>query len=192
MRLVRPPVDGPDDPALLVAMALGDADACQAFVERHAGPVIGLAGRICRDRALAEDIAQRCFEQAWRHAAEFDPERASARTWLLTITRRLAIDELRRRRPHPLPPPDLEGLLAAAVADPEAAGIASVEQAKVVSALTELPEEQRRAVVMAAVGGMSAREVAEVDRIPLGTAKTRIRLGLRRLRSLLDGEVDRG
>jgi RNA polymerase sigma factor (sigma-70 family) len=190
MRLVGD--DEPSDAALLVAVALGDAAACHRFVDRHASAVLGVATRVCRDRSLAEDIAQRAFEQAWRHAASFDADRASARTWLLVITRRLAIDELRRRRPTPMAPDAMGTLLAPAGAATERAGLAAAERSTVAAALGELPEAQRRAVVLAALGGYSASEVAEIEGVPLGTAKTRIRLGMRRLRAALAGEVDRG
>ena len=184
--------DEPTDAALLAAVALSDAAACRLFVDRHARAVLGVAVSVCRDRTLAEDIAQRAFEQAWRHAASFDAGKASARTWLLVITRRLAIDELRRRRPVPLPPDALGALLAPSGSDPERAGLASVERTLVSGALADLPEPQLRAVVLAALGGYSASEIADLEGVPLGTAKTRIRLGMRRLRATLAGEVDHG
>lgn len=184
--------DEPSDAALLVAVALGDGAACRSFVDRHAAAVLGVAVSVCRDRTLAEDIAQRAFEQAWRHAASFDATKASARTWLLVITRRLAIDELRRRRPSPLPPDALGALLSPSTSDTERAGLASVERARVAAALAGLPEPQRRAVVLASIGGYSASEVAEAEGVPLGTAKTRIRLGMRRLRVSLGEGDDRG
>jgi len=81
---------------------------------------------------------------------------------------------------------------APAGADTERAGLAAAERSTVAAALGELPEAQRRAVVLAALGGYSASEVAEIEGVPLGTAKTRIRLGMRRLRAALAGEVDRG
>ena len=192
VRLVDGDVDEPSDAALLTAVALGDGDACRTFVDRHASRVLGVAVGVCRDRTLAEDIAQRAFEQAWRHAASFDPTRASARTWLLTITRRLAIDELRRRRVTPVAPDDLLGLISPAASDTERAGLAEAGRDRVLAALRTLPDEQRRAVVLASLGGHSAREVADIEDVPLGTAKTRIRLGLRRLRAELADEVDHG
>lgn len=192
VRLVDGAVDEPSDVALLTAVALGDEGACRAFVDRHASSVLGVAVSVCRDRTLAEDVSQRAFERAWRHAASFDPARASARTWLLTITRRLAIDELRRRHASPVAPDDLLGLLSPAAVDTERAGLAEAGRDRVLAALRSLPDEQRRAVVLASLGGRSAREVAEIEDVPLGTAKTRIRLGLRRLRTELADEVDHG
>jgi RNA polymerase sigma factor (sigma-70 family) len=185
-------VDERSDAALLVAIALGDGAACRSFVDRHAAAVLGVAVSVCRDRTLAEDIGQRAFEQAWRHAASFDGTKASARTWLLVITRRLAIDELRRRRPSPMPPDALGALLAPSSSDTERSGLASVERSRVSAALADLPEAQRRALVLSALGGYSASEVAEAEGIPLGTAKTRIRLGMRRLRASLGEGSDRG
>lgn len=173
-------------------MARGDEGACRSFVERHASAVFGLALGMCRDRGTAEDVAQRAFERAWRHAGSFEPARASARTWLLVITRRLAVDELRRRRAVPLAPIDLDVLLDPAGGGLESVALAEVERTAITGALSELPEAQRRAVVLAALAGRTAAEVAEIEGVPLGTAKTRIRLGLRRLRAELDGEVDRG
>ena len=183
---------GQPDAALLARIALGDERACRSFVDRHAAAMLGLAIGLCRDRGLAEDVTQRAFERVWRHAGSFDADRASARTWVLMITRRLAIDELRRRRPQPLAPEDLAQVLAPAPSDTEQAALRDAERDVVARALALLPEEQRRAVVLATLGGRSAAEVAVIDGIPLGTAKTRIRLGLRRLRTSLDGEVDRG
>jgi RNA polymerase sigma-70 factor (ECF subfamily) len=185
-------VADPSDAALLVAVSVGDDDACRRFVDRHAPAVFGLALGMCRDRSLAEDVTQSTFERAWRHAGAYQSDRASARTWLLTIARRLAIDELRRRRPQPVAPDDLARLLDPGRADTEHAALRDAERRSVVQALGELPEPQRRAVVLAALGGRSATEVAAEEGIPLGTAKTRIRLGLRRLRAELDGEVDHG
>ena len=185
-------VDGPTDAALLAGVSHGDDRACRVFVQRHASRVMGVAMSVCRDRGVAEDVSQRAFEQVWRHAAAFDPERASARTWLLTIARRLAIDEVRRRRPDPLDPDSMGRLLAPATADTERAGLALLERDRVAAALAGLPEDQRRAVVLASIGGLSAREVAEAESVPLGTAKTRIRLGMKRLRSALAAEVDHG
>jgi RNA polymerase sigma-70 factor (ECF subfamily) len=175
-----------DDAALLAAIALGDRAACTVFVRRYQRQVFGLAVTMCHDRELAEDVAQQTFERAWRHAASFDARRGSVHTWVLTICRRLAIDALRARRTVAIDPDDLLVLLpptpAAAV---EEAAATSVEVALVGDALRRLPAEQRRAVVLAAMAGRTADEIARLEGVPLGTAKTRIRLGLRRLRAEL-------
>jgi RNA polymerase sigma factor (sigma-70 family) len=174
------------DEALLDGFALGDAGAAAAFIRRHQRRVFGLALSIVGEAALAEDVAQEAFTRAWRHAAAYDPRRGSVPTWLLTITRNLAIDTLRLQRARPVDPEVIVNLgleatgremLPAAVAEAD-------EEADVLrAALIRLPEDQRRAVVLAALCGRTAREVGEVEGIPLGTAKTRIRTGLLKLRS---------
>ncbi len=177
------------DDALLAGFGMGDAEAATAFVRRHQARVFGLARSIVGDPALAEDVAQEAFVRAWRHAAAYDARRGSVLTWLLAITRNLAIDALRRHRPVPVDPAtvadfDLRtGLQAGGQADgPGAAAVVATEMDRLRSALARLPEEQRRAVVLAALCGHTAKEVGESEGIPLGTAKTRIRAGLIRVR----------
>jgi len=90
--------------ALLAGFATGDSDAAAAFIRRFQRRVFGLARSIVGDGALAEDIAQEAFVRAWRHGLTYDPRRGSVPTWLLTITRNLAIDAVRLRRPQPVDP----------------------------------------------------------------------------------------
>jgi RNA polymerase sigma factor (sigma-70 family) len=177
------------DDALVAGMAAGDADAASAFVERFQRRVYGLALTIVGDPRGAEDVAQEALVRAWRHAAIFDPRRGSVVTWLLTITRNLSIDAIRVRRPVAIDPDDLIDL------SPESPGRGPAEAALVAddvgrlrAALVGLPDEQRRAVVLAGVVGFSAREVADREAIPLGTAKTRIRAGIGRLRVAMASE----
>jgi RNA polymerase sigma factor (sigma-70 family) len=176
------------DDTLLSGMATGDADAAAAFVGRFQRRVSGLALTMTRDPRAAEDVAQEAFLRAWQHAAAYDSRRGSVPTWLLTITRNLAIDSLRVRRPVTLEPELLELGLEADDVLPDGAALAGEEAARVRAALAELPEEQRRAIMLAGLYGLSAREVAERESIPLGTAKTRIRTAMRRLRALLGAE----
>jgi RNA polymerase sigma-70 factor (ECF subfamily) len=138
------------------------------------------------DRDAAEDIAQEALLRAWRHAAAFDARRGSVATWLLTITRNLAIDALRVRRPVAIDPDDLRALSLPA-SGRDAADVVAVgdDVARLSDALGGLPDEQRRAVVLAGLWGLTAREIAEREEIPLGTAKTRIRTALGRLRIAL-------
>lgn len=174
-----------DDEALLAAIALADQRAGAVFVRRHQRSVFGLALTICRDAALAEDLAQQTFERVWRHAGSFDPRRGTARVWMLTITRRLCIDAHRTRRSTPLDRDDLEPLLPTrpdSVGD-EAATRADAHSAQVL--LATLPEEQRRVLVLAALRGHTVSEIAEAEGIPLGTAKTRLRTALLRMRELM-------
>jgi RNA polymerase sigma-70 factor (ECF subfamily) len=174
------------DGALLTALGLGDPDAAVAFVHRFQRQVFGLALTLCSDRRLAEDIAQQTFERAWRHAGSYDARRGSVRTWILTICRRLAIDALRLRRQHPVDPAALGALLPPSF-DPDGSDApgSSDTSRQIRAELAQLPEPQRRAVLLAAVGGHTAAEIAEFEQIPLGTAKTRLRTGLLRLREQL-------
>lgn len=184
--------DAPDD-ALLAGLGSGDPTAAAVFVRRFQRRVYGLALAVVRDDAQAAEVAQDAFVRAWRHAAAFDPRRGSVTTWLLAITRNLAIDRLRMEHVRPSDPVDPSSLVhTPARRGPEEAAVATSETEAVLRALATLPEVQRRCVVLATMGGRTAAEIAESEGIPLGTAKTRLRDGLRRLRELLSEEVTRG
>jgi len=179
----RFPVDGLDDAALLAAMGLGDEQAAAAFVHRFQRQVFGVAVALCGDGRLAEDIAQTTFERAWRHAGSYDPRRGTVRTWLMTICRRLAIDTLRLRRPSLLEPDRLAAVLPSSnEPEPADVAVADDEVARVRGAIRSLPEPQRRALLLATLGGHTAVEIAAIEGVPVGTAKTRLRSGLRRVR----------
>lgn len=172
------------DDALLAAVALEERDAAAVFIRRFQRRVYGLAVTMSGDAVLADDLAQIAFERAWRHAGTYDARRASVATWLLTITRNLVIDEMRVRRAIPFDPDLLSQLLpASSAADPEQAVIDADQLGRLGVELAGLPIDQRRAVLLATLAGRTAGEVAEIEGIPLGTAKTRIRTGLRRLRA---------
>jgi RNA polymerase sigma-70 factor (ECF subfamily) len=180
--------DASDD-ALLAGVAAGDTDATAAFVRRFQNRVFGLAVTMVGDRAVADDVAQEAFVRVWRHAGSYDARRGSVTTWLLTITRNLAIDALRAVRAQPTDPDVLAALLpAATTTGPDVAAVASDELRRVCIALEALPTEQRRAVLFARLSGMTAAEIGAHEGVPLGTAKTRVRLGLLRLRDAMVGE----
>lgn len=177
-------LDRLSDDALLAAVALEERDAAAVFVRRFQRRVYGLAVTMTGDAALADDLAQAAFERAWRHAGAYDARRASVATWLLTITRNLAIDSMRVRRAIPFDPDLLSQLLPeSASIDPQQAAIAADQLGRLGVELARLPFDQRRAVLLATMAGRTAGEIAEIENIPLGTAKTRIRTGLRRLRA---------
>ena len=179
------------DESLLAGLASSDPDGSAAFVRRFQGPVFGLAMTIVGDPGMAEEVAQESFMRAWRHAATFDPTRGRVVTWLLAITRNVALDALRMRRQVPVDPDALLDLRADSRTEPEAQGVLADECERVRRALVGLPDEQRRAVLLSAFFGRTAREIGEIEGIPLGTAKTRIRTGLQRLREAFEVANDR-
>jgi len=145
--------------------------------------VFGVALTVVRDPGTAEDIAQQAFEQAWRHAQVYDSRRGSVRTWLTTITHNLAIDVLRVRTSAPVDPDDIPALLTAVTDTPERQAVANDSAEGLRRTLARLPSPQARAVAMAGIYGMTARQIAQAEGIPLGTAKTRIRDGMQKLRA---------
>jgi RNA polymerase sigma-70 factor (ECF subfamily) len=171
------------DEALLAGLGAGDAELAVAFVRRFQRIVFGVALAVTSDPTTAEDIAQQAFEQAWRHASVYDSRRGSVRTWLTTITHNLAVDFVRARSALPMAPDDLPVLLAAMTDSPERVAVAHDNAEGLRHALADLPGPQARAVAMSGIYGMTARQVAENEGIPLGTAKTRIRDGMQKLRA---------
>jgi RNA polymerase sigma factor (sigma-70 family) len=180
------------DETLLAGMALGDETAAVTFVRRYQRRVYGLAMSMLGDAHAAEDVAQEALVRAWRHAQVFDTRRGSAATWVLAITRNLAIDALRVRRSTPMDPTRFLTLGSVSQEEsPEEAVETLDTHPGIRAALAELPSEQRRALVLAVVYGLTAADVSERESIPLGTAKSRIRAGLQKLRDALDMKVSR-
>jgi RNA polymerase sigma factor (sigma-70 family) len=177
------------DEALLAGLGAGDREAAAAFVRRFQGRVYGLALTIVRDRRTAEDVAQETFLRAWRNAESYDARRGRVASWLLTIARNLAIDAARLRGVEPMDPDLLAGSLqlSGAAAAPGDGELAPDERERLRWAIAELPPDQRRALVLAAYLGRSAREISELDGVPLGTVKTRIRTAMLKLRAALEG-----
>jgi RNA polymerase sigma factor (sigma-70 family) len=175
-------LDRLSDDALLAALVLGDRDGAAVFVRRFQRKVYGLAWVITNDRSMAEDVAQMAFERAWKHGANFDARRASVTTWLLTITRNLAIDAVRVRRPDAVDPTDLLAMLPPILSDdPARAAIHADTMGRLRPALDALPIEQRRAVLLATLGGRTTTEISIIEGVPIPTAKTRLRTGLAKL-----------
>lgn len=179
------------DEALLAGYATGDRDAAIAFVRRFQRKMIGLALAITRDHVDAEEVAQDAFVRAWRHAASYDPRRGSVSSWLLGIVRNAAIDRVRvssRRREVAWAELSIDGLLDH---DPDLADIVSGRDAtrRIIASLQSLPVEQRQTLLAVTLYGFSTRELSEATDVPIGTVKTRIRLGLRKLRDQLGAPV---
>ena len=179
----------PSDEALLAGMATGDERASVEFVRRYQRRVFGLAYSMIGDADASQDVAQEAMLRVWRHAQVFDARRGSVTTWVLSITRNLAIDFLRLRRATPTDPDHFGQLgLVSLAQSPEDRAVVSSAIPRIRSALADLPTDQRRALVLAAVYGKTAAEISEDESIPLGTAKTRIRAGLSKLRAALAEE----
>ncbi|MEV6316192.1 sigma-70 family RNA polymerase sigma factor [Streptomyces sp. NPDC051776] len=174
------------DETLLAGLTTGDPEIAVAFVRRFQRTVFGVAIAVVGDPQLAEDISQQTFERAWRHAQMYDSRRGSVKTWLTTIAHNLAIDAVRARRSTPVAPEDLDSLLdIVGTETPEQHVVAAESARRIRTALAALPREQARALAMAGIYGMTAQQVAESEHIPLGTAKTRIRAGMAKLRTAL-------
>jgi RNA polymerase sigma-70 factor (ECF subfamily) len=178
-------MDGLSDEALLCGLGSGNPDAAAAFVRRFQSRVYGLALSMLHDRDLADEVAQETFVRAWRHAATYDARRGRVPSWLLTIARNLAIDRARLRPVTPLDPEVIASELDLAKHDtvPDIA-----ERERLREALAALPDDQRRALVLATYAGRTAREIAELDEVPVGTVKTRIRAAMLKLRDALGVE----
>ena len=172
------------DEAVVALMARSHDVALAELYDRFGRVAWGLAHRVLRDEALAEDAVQEAFLAAWRTAPRFVPERGSARTWILTLVHRRAVDLVRReerRRADPLeaaPEPTGD-----AGADDDA--FLRLERERVQGALAQLPDQQREALELAYYGGFSQSELAERLGQPLGTIKSRMFSGLARLHELL-------
>jgi RNA polymerase sigma factor (sigma-70 family) len=161
-------------------------------VRRYQGRVYGLALTIVRDPGAAQDVAQETFLRAWRNAESYDARRGRVAAWLLTIARNLAIDAARLKGVEPMDPEVLAGTLQMfdSAAAPSEVEPAPDERDRLRSAISELPPDQRRALVQAAYLGRTAREIGELDEVPLGTVKTRIRSAMLKLRATLEGSRD--
>ena len=186
------------DVGLIGRAAEGDARALEVLYDRYSRVVFSFALRIVGDRELAEELLQEVFFRAWQQGSAFRASRGTFVTWLLSITHNMAIDEVRkrRRRPQKADSEEPETILAA-VADTSAGSDVEDEvwlgalRQTIVGALDQLPPAQREAIELAYYQGLTQREIAEQLGEPLGTIKTRMRLGIQKLRDQLEGnEVD--
>jgi RNA polymerase sigma factor (sigma-70 family) len=174
------------DESLLARVAGGNEAALGELYDRFGRVAYGLALRVLRDDRLAEDAVQEAFLAVWRQAASYRPDRAKAQTWVLTLVHRRAVDLVRReeRRRADSLDPEFEPAGSSAAEDAESRD----RRAAVQRALAELPEEQRRPIELAYYGGLTQSELAERLGEPLGTIKSRMFTGLKRLRELIGDE----
>jgi RNA polymerase sigma factor (sigma-70 family) len=175
------------DSHLVALVAGGDATALEALYDRYGKAAYSLALRILTDQSLAEDVVRQVFLSLWREARRFDPARGTVATYLLSTTHHRAVDVVRReenlRRRH-----GPEEVLALAPDQPSGLDD-EVEVAErrnqIRAALAALPEPQREALMLAYVGGYTQQEIASLVGVPLGTVKTRMAAGMRRLKDEL-------
>jgi RNA polymerase sigma-70 factor (ECF subfamily) len=175
------------DEALVHQLAKRDVLALEALYDRYGDIVYSVSLRVVGDVQLAEDVAQEVFLRLWRRPDHYDESRGRFLTWLLSVARNRAIDERRSRgrrsRHESLPGLESEAVFAVTDgADPEGSALISEERTSVRRALVQLPPEQRLAIELAYFRGYTQMEIARGLNQPLGTIKTRIRLGLQKLR----------
>jgi RNA polymerase sigma factor (sigma-70 family) len=177
------------DEALVALVARGEESALGELYDRVGRQAYGLALRILRDEALAEDAVQEAFLSVWRTASRFVPERARAVTWILTLVHRRSVDLVRReeyRRAEPR-----ERALEPQGGSAEESAWVRLEGERVRSALRQLPDQQRETIELAYYGGFTQSELADRLGQPIGTIKSRMFAGLTRLRDLLsEGESE--
>ena len=178
------------DAELVSRVAIGTAEALDVLYERYSRVVLSFAFRILGDRAGAEELLQEVFLRTWRQAANFSQTKGSFVTWLLSITHNMAIDEIRKRNRRPVRANTNDPMLMLAnMRDTDTPvderAVLSSAREEIGTALEQLPAAQRTAIEMAYFQGLTQREIAEQVGEPLGTIKTRMRLGMRKLRDLL-------
>jgi RNA polymerase sigma-70 factor (ECF subfamily) len=184
--------DALEDSALVALVTEGDDAALEALYSRYGRPCYALARRILVDEQLAQDVVQEVFLTVWRDAGRFDSSRGGFSSWLLSMTHHKAVDavrreeNLRKRRTSA----DILEFREADQRSPEDEVWAMLRRDRVRSALEELPDAQREALVLSYFGGYTQREIAQLTKTPLGTVKTRMLAGMHRLRDALEVNVD--
>ena len=179
------------DAQLLALIGRGENWALSEIHTRYARLVFSIALKVLNDRASAEEIVQQVFTVVWRQAQHYHLERGKFSAWVSTITRNQCIDELRRRRIRPMTNPGYwESLDQLAGNDDPAQDVQAIfEEARIRKALQQIPTQERIVIELAYWGEMTHREIALHCHSPLGTVKTRLRLGMQRLKLLLQESV---
>ena len=188
-RPARPPEGDPGDADLVRRIRAGDRGAIADLYDRFRRPAFALARRILADDGLAEDVLQDVFLSVWRDLGAFDRERGSFSAWLMAAVHHKAVDAVRReesqRRRRARAETELALAAPTAARDVEEEVDSRLSSARVRAALEQLPDAQREALALAYYGGYTQREVAALTGAPLGTVKTRMLAGMRRLREEL-------
>ena len=185
----EPGYAGQDDRALVALVATGDGGALEALFGRYGRACFGLATRILVDEQLAQDVVQEVFLTVWRDADRFDPAKGGFSSWLLAMTHHKAVDtvrreeNLRKRRTSD----DLLEMRESEAPKVDEQVWSSLRRERVRAVLQTLPVPQREALTLAYFGGYTQREIAGLTGTPLGTVKTRMLAGMRRMKESLDG-----
>lgn len=178
------------DEALLERVANGDDTAFESLYLRYVDLVYSVALRVVADAGIAQDVSQEVFLRVWRRPGLFDASRGRFITWLMSVARNRAVDEVRsrgrRRLREVAPTPGADDPADPQAVDPQLAAELAAEQAWVRECLASLPEQQRVTIELAYFGAMTQQEIAAVLDTPLGTVKTRVRLAMKKLRVELD------
>ena len=183
--------DGPAGADLVLRIRAGDRGAVDELYDRYSRPAFALARRVLADEVLAEDVVQDVFLSVWRDPGAFDAGRGSFSSWLMAMVHHKAVDAVRReeshRRRQSRAEEDLARSTPTSSRDVEDEAWSRVMSEQVRGALSALPAPQREALTLAYYGGYTQREVAALTSTPLGTVKTRMLAGMRRLREELGG-----
>ena len=183
-----------DDEELMQRLQYRDLAAFRALYERYGNLVYSTCLRVVRDNQIAEDMVQEIFLRIWRKPDSFAPQRGRFVTWLTSVTRNRAVDEIRsrnRRFRHETASPEEQEreLPGKETNDPALTAEMSDQRRLILNAMADLPAEQREVIELAYFGGLTQQEISERLSQPLGTVKTRIRLGMQKLRVALTPEL---
>ncbi|MCU1594847.1 MAG: sigK [Frankiales bacterium] len=186
------PYDGLDDRALVARVTEGDGGALEALYARYGRACFGLARRILTDEQFAQDVVQEVFLTVWRDAHKFDASRGGFSSWLLSMTHHKAVDAVRREENLRKRRTTSELLEDREVDGPQVHDEvwSTLRRSRVREAMHTLPEPQKEALVLAYFGGYTQREIAGITNTPLGTVKTRMLAGMKRLKEGLEGLND--
>lgn len=174
------------DEELIRLTAQNESWALAEIYDRYSRLVFSLAIKTLNDRPSAEEVVQEVFTKVWRYATDFDPQRGTVSSWLVGIAHHQCIDELRRRRIRPIAAEQTRvESLAADSSEPFDPAVQSVQHAEISSALEQIPTEQRLVIELAFYEGLTQQQIAARLKLPLGTVKSRIRLGMLKLKELV-------
>lgn len=194
--MIRPvtaeqPINGEEEGRLAAALRARDPAALRELYERSGRLTFGFLLKAVGERGAAEDVQQQVYLEVWRRAETFDPRRGRLLSWVMTIARSRAIDHLRRRVPEPVDPEDVAGV-AEGTAGSASEIDALTEQWRLLAMLDRLPAAEAKMLRLRFYGGLAQSEIATRENVPLGTVKTRMFNGLRRLREMIEEEEEGG